>query len=101
LIEVASANFPEIPFPTLRSDDWIMEETPLVFSAAAGANPAASQRAAANFLRKELQLGDTQRRIQDARLTLERLEPQFLTDQEAWEKEKAKQREKARAATPK
>jgi sialate O-acetylesterase len=94
-------NSRQIPLPTLRSDDWIMEETPLVFPAAAGANPAASQRAAANFLRKELQLGDTQRRIQDARLTLERLEPQFLTDQETWEKEKAKQREKARAATPK
>jgi hypothetical protein len=47
-----------------------------------------------------LQLGDTRRRIEDARLTLERMEPQFLSDQEAWEKEKAKQREKARAGSP-
>lgn len=81
----------------MRSDDWIMEETPIGFPAAAGADPAASQRAAGNFLRKELQLGDTQRRIQDARLTLERLEQKFLADQEAWEKEKAKLREKAGA----
>jgi hypothetical protein len=51
--------------------------------------------------RKELQLGDTRRRIEDARLTLERMEQKFLADQEAWEKEKAKLREKAGSAAPK
>jgi sialate O-acetylesterase len=85
----------QIPLPTVRSDDWIMEETPVGYPAAATPGQPVNQRAQGNFIRKELQLGDAERQIQDARLTLERMEEKFRADKEAWEKEKAKQREKA------
>jgi sialate O-acetylesterase len=85
----------QIPVPTLRSDDWDIEETPLLpFTP-----PADNRRALGNLLRRELQLADTERRIQEARRTVEQLEKPFLQQKEAWEKEKAKQAEKARAGT--
>jgi sialate O-acetylesterase len=86
----------QIPIPTLRSDDWTIEETPLLPFPAPADNP----RALGNLLRKELQLADTELRIKNARLTLEQLEKPFLEQKEAWEKEKAKQAAKARANAP-
>jgi sialate O-acetylesterase len=79
----------QIPLPTVRSDDWVLEETPLQHP-----DPKTDPRAATAFLRKELRLSDTERRIQDAKLTIERLEKSFLAEKEAWEKEKARLREK-------
>ena len=38
---------------------------------------------------------NTERRIQDAKRTIEQLEKPFLAEKEAWEKEKARLREKA------
>lgn len=75
----------QIPLPTLRSDDWELEETPLRHP-----DPKIDPRAAANFLRRELRLADTERRIQDAKLILEKLEKSFHAEKEAWEKEKAR-----------
>jgi hypothetical protein len=83
----------QIPIPTLRSDDWNLEETPLLPFPPPADNP----RALGNLVRKELQLADTERRIQEAKRTIEQLEKPFLQQKEAWEKEKAKQAEKARA----
>lgn len=81
----------QIPIPTIRSDDWVLEETPIKHP-----DPNLEKRAVSGFLRKELKLSDTERRINDARLTLERLEKPFLAEKEAWEKEKAKLEQKAR-----
>jgi sialate O-acetylesterase len=85
-------NSQQIPIPTLRSDDWTIEETPLLPIPVPADNP----RALGNLLRKELQLADTERRIQDAKRTLEQIEKPFLEQKDLWEKEKAKQAEKAR-----
>ena len=90
-------NSQQIPIPTLRSDDWNIEETPLLPFPPPADNP----RALGNLVRKELQLADTERRIKDAKRTIEQLEKPFLQQKEAWEKEKAKQAEKARASAPK
>jgi sialate O-acetylesterase len=87
----------QIPVPTLRSDNWDIEETPLLPFPPPADNP----RALGNLVRRELQLADTERRIQDAKRTVEQLEKPFLKQKEAWEKEKAKQADKARAGATK
>jgi sialate O-acetylesterase len=88
----------QIPIPTLRSDDWKLEETPLL----AITPPADNPRALGNLVRKELQLADTERRIQEAKRTLEQLEKPFLQQKEASEKKnKANQVQKARAGAGK
>ena len=87
-------NARQVPLPTLRSDDWILEETPIKLP---GATPQTDRRLSTNFLLRELRLADTERRIRDAKLTVERLEKPFLAEKEAWEKEKEKLAEKAKA----
>lgn len=87
----------QVPLGTQRSDDWLPEETPIKFPAPATMDEQGQRRYRANRLRKELQLADTERQILDARATIERLEKQFLADQETWEKDKAAEIEKARA----
>jgi sialate O-acetylesterase len=87
----------QIPIPTLRSDDWDIEETPLQpFTPPAG-NP----RALGNLVRRELMLADTERRIREAKRTLELVEKPYLEQKAAWEKEKTKQAEKAGAGAAK
>jgi sialate O-acetylesterase len=87
----------QIPIPALRSDDWPMEETPkLPFDP-----PADNPRALSNLINRELKLADTERRLKDARRTIGQLEPSFLKEQEAFEKDKARQADKQRAAAPK
>lgn len=90
-------NSKQIPIPTLRSDDWTVEETPLPPYAPPADNP----RALSNLIKKELQLADTERRIQEAKRTIELLEKPYLEEKESWEKDKAKQIEKAAAVAPK
>jgi sialate O-acetylesterase len=90
-------NSQQIPIPTLRSDNWDIEETPLLPLPPPADNP----RALGNLVRRELQMADTERRIKEARREIEQLEPTYLKQKEAWEKEKAKQAEKAPAGTAK
>lgn len=85
-------NSRQIPIPALRSDDWPFEETPLLPFPAPADNP----RALGNLARKQLQLADTERRLEEAKRTIEQFEKPFLAQKEAWEKEIAKQAEKAR-----
>jgi len=84
-------NSKQIPLATQRSDDWLNEETPLMFPDAAKEE---NQRALQNLIRKEMQLLETGRLIKDAEATVAGLKEKFLADQEAWEKSKAKEREK-------
>lgn len=85
-----------IPIPTLRSDDWPMEETPKPRFDPPADNP----RALSNLINRELKLADTERRINEARRTIEQLEPSFLKEKEVFEKEMAKQAQKRRGAAP-
>ena len=47
---------------------------------------------------KEMELADTGRRIMEAELTISNLKEQFTKDKEAWEKQKAAEAEKLKAA---
>ena len=88
----------QIPLATQRSDDWMMEEIPVQHPMAADL----AGKAAANYQqgknRKELELGDTERRILEAELTISELKEKFTKDKEAWENQKAKDAEKLKAA---
>jgi hypothetical protein len=46
-------------------------------------------------------MADTERRIKEAKRLIEEIEPAHLKQKESWEKEKAKQAEKARVSAPK
>lgn len=85
-------NSKQIPISTQRSDDWILEETPTKYPLKVGKD--GKSQAQTTLIRRELQLGDTERRIHDAKRATELLEKKFQADKEALEKEKAKQLEK-------
>jgi len=91
----------QVPLATQRSDDWLPEETPIKFPVPPGMDPKSQVRQFNNKIRKELELADTGRRIREAEATVELLKEKFLTDKEAWEKSKATEVEKARAAQEK
>ena len=88
----------QIPLATQRSDDWLPEETPITFPVPAGMDERSQARQRNNKIRKELQLADTERRIREAEATIEELKEQYAADREAWEKSKAKEAERIRAA---
>lgn len=79
----------QIPIPTLRSDDWILEETPTKYPLVTGKD--GKPQAQTKLIQQELRLGDAERRINDAKRTIELLEKKFLSDKEAFAKEQAKQ----------
>ncbi len=60
-----------VPIATQRSDDWLLEETPVKVDPAENA----SDRAIANQNRKMLQQLDLERRIREAEATIKALEP--------------------------
>ena len=64
-----------IPLATQRSDDWILEETPHKIPVPKGLSPKAALRYVANRLRKELEVADLERRVQEAKAEIEALEP--------------------------
>lgn len=81
----------QIPIATQRSDDWALEETPISFPVPEGMDEVAKRRYLSGRIRKELELGDTERQIQDAEATLAELKEKFLKDKAAWEASKAKE----------
>ena len=91
----------QIPLATQRSDDWLMEETPMAFTVPEGMDSQSRSRFLGGKIRKELELGDTERRIKDAEATLAELKEKFLKDQAAWEESKAKEMAKLREAVEK
>jgi sialate O-acetylesterase len=60
-----------IPLATQRSDDWILEETPVKIDTSGNT----SSRYIANQLRKMLRQGDIERRIKEAEATMAALKP--------------------------
>jgi sialate O-acetylesterase len=95
------ANSQQIPLATQRSDDWILEETPVKFPAPQGMLEKDAARQVRGKIVKELELDDTERRIKEAEATIARLKEQFTKDKEAWEKKKAADAEKLEAAKAK
>ncbi|MFT6178000.1 MAG: sialate O-acetylesterase [Akkermansiaceae bacterium] len=88
-------NSRQIPIATQRSDDWVMEETPITFPVPEGMDERSKSRHLSGRIRKELELADTERRIKEAEATIAELKETFLADKEAWEKSKAKEAARA------
>lgn len=76
------ANNRQVILPAQRSDDWPLEETPLKFPDATAA------KQGANLTRKELELADTERQIQEAEATISRLREKYEKDRKAFEESK-------------
>jgi len=95
------ANSRQIPLATQRSDDWILEETPVKFPVPQGMLEKDAARQVRGKIVKELELDDTERRIKEAEATIARLKEPFTKDKEAWEKKKAADAEKLEAAKAK
>ena len=95
------ANSQQIPLATQRSDDWILEETPVKFPVPQGMLEKDAARQVRGKIVKELELDDTERRIKEAEATIARLKEPFTKDKEAWEKKKAADAEKLEAAKAK
>jgi sialate O-acetylesterase len=58
-----------------RSDDWILEETPVKIETPKDMPEEAARRYVANHLRKELEREDLERRLQEAEATVAELKP--------------------------
>ena len=84
----------QIPLATQRSDDWRQEETPVAFPIPEGVDPKSYRRQLNGKVRKELEFGDTSRRIREAEATLAELKEKFEKDKAKWEESKAKELEK-------
>jgi sialate O-acetylesterase len=90
-------NSRQIPIATQRSDDWLMEETPIKFPLPPGADLKSMSRQISGKISKELELQDRERRIVEAEATVAELKEKFLADKKAWEESKAKEAERVRA----
>jgi len=75
----------QVILPAQRSDDWLLEETPLKFSTPPGVSAMDAGRPARAQLMKELELNDTERRIKEAEATITSLQEKFAKDKKAWE----------------
>lgn len=81
----------QIPLATQRSDDWLNEETPLLFP---GAAEEENQRKLRNMIRQEMKLIEQERLLKEAEARIEAMEEEFQKNKEAWEKTKARELEK-------
>jgi sialate O-acetylesterase len=64
-----------VPLAAQRSDDWILEETPVKIVTPADMPADAARRYIANQLRKELEQADLERRLKEAEATITELKP--------------------------
>lgn len=90
-------NSRQVPLATQRSDDWLQEETPIAFPIPEGMDFKSYRRQLNGKVRKELELGDAERRIKEAEATLVELKEKFEKDKKAWEESKAKEAERAKS----
>ncbi len=78
-----------VPLAAQRSDDWILEETPVKIATPKDMPEDAVRRQVANQLRKELERDDLARRVQEAEATLAELKPLLEKAQAAGKKNAA------------
>ena len=64
-----------VPLAAQRSDDWILEETPVKVATPADMPADSARRYIANQIRKELEQADLERRIKEAEATIAELKP--------------------------
>ena len=88
-----------VPLATQRSDDWLPEETPIKFLLPPGATMKTHGRWIRDRINKELQLADTQRRIEAAERTIAELKEPYEQARSQWEEQKATDRKRAEEAS--
>jgi len=88
----------QIPIATQRSDDWILEDTPVKFPTPQGMLEKDAARQVHGKITKELELDDTERRIKEAEATIAKLKEPFEKAKSDWEKKKTAEAEKLKAA---
>jgi len=91
-------NSKQVPLPAQRSDDWILEETPVNFPTPPGMAAKDAARPRRAQIMKELELDDTARRIKEAEATIASLKEKYIKDKQAWEQKKAADADKLKAA---
>ena len=64
-----------VPLAAQRSDDWLLEETPVKIATPADMPADNAGRYIANQLRKELEQADLERRLKEAEATITELKP--------------------------
>jgi sialate O-acetylesterase len=82
-----------VPLAAQRSDDWILEETPVKIALPPDTSEDAARRQVANRMRQELDRDDLDRRIKEAEATIVELKPlldKANGDREKWNSEAEK-----------
>lgn len=64
-----------VPLPGQRSDDWLLEETPVKIDLPPGVSEDAARRQVGGQIRKELEQADLERRIREAEAAIAELKP--------------------------
>jgi sialate O-acetylesterase len=85
-----------VPLATQRSDNWVLEETPIKLPTPKGMDARSRRRWLSHRLRKELALADTERRIREAEATIAALKEQYAKDKAAWDEQKAAEAKRAK-----
>ncbi len=83
-------NSQQVPLPAQRSDDWLLEETPVKFPTPPGMSTADAAEHVRQPLLRELKLADTERLILEAEATVTRLKEKFTKDKQDWEARRPK-----------
>ena len=78
-----------VPLATQRSDDWVLEETPVKVAVPKGMTEDAARRYVTNRLHAVLERDDLERRVKEAEATLAELKPALERAQAAEKKENA------------
>ena len=81
-------NIRQVILPAQRSDDWLLEETPMRFPTPPGMSAKDAGNQARRQLVKALGLNDTERRIKEAEATITSLQEKFANEKKAWEEAK-------------
>ena len=92
-------NSKQVPLPAQRSDDWLLEETPVKFPTPPGMAAKDAARPQRAQLLKQLELDDTGRRIEEAEATIASLKEKYTKDKQEWEAKQAADADKLKAAT--
>jgi len=90
-------NSRQVPIAAQRSDDWLLEETPVSLPTPPGMSAKDAARPQRTQILKKLALDDTERRIKEAETTIASLKEQFAKDKKAWEEKKAADAAKLKA----
>ncbi len=69
-----------VPLAAQRSDDWVLEETPVKVDPPPGLSEDAARRHAGNRLRQELERADRERRLREAEAVVAELKPLVETE---------------------